>query len=417
MPEKLRRCPNGTRRNKKTGECEPTKVPQPKSGKLRRCPNGTRRNKKTGECEPTKVHQPPLPTQPIQPTEPKPGKLRRCPNGTRRNKKTGECEPTKAPKVNNKPKPKSATPKKSIPKKFKIKSALRPIIHKVVKANNLEKIDQMNKKYDGESGLKFVEDYCGYQAFVMYKWLMNKYKKIMNTHVYSIEVFLKKDGKIVDYSKMKKCLTTRNRFCFKRGLVNFAKYANHAKRTGKKYYISPLSLSYSGKKIGHQNALIYDIRKNKMYRFEPHGWDTSASSSALDTYLANKIKESYTRFGIKNEMPEYVLRLDSVMPRFGPQTFDRSPGKGRCVIWTQAFLHYRLQYNNLSEAQIFRFLGLKKYTGMKDLTKEKITLIEKDVARFIKTYTKYLQTQKPVMDLYDTKRFRDWMSHQLAPLV
>ena len=43
----MKRCPNGTRRNKKTGECVN------KSQKLR-CPNGTRRNKKTGNCVPVK---------------------------------------------------------------------------------------------------------------------------------------------------------------------------------------------------------------------------------------------------------------------------------------------------------------------------------------------------------------------------
>ena len=64
------RCPNGTRRNKKTGNCEsiakygqtfqvnpyhyfqkvPPKVPTKKS-RMKRCPNGTRRNKRTGLCE------------------------------------------------------------------------------------------------------------------------------------------------------------------------------------------------------------------------------------------------------------------------------------------------------------------------------------------------------------------------------
>jgi hypothetical protein len=50
------RCPNGSRRNKKTGECvstakksSPVKSPSPVT-KKRRCPNGTRRNKSTGEC-------------------------------------------------------------------------------------------------------------------------------------------------------------------------------------------------------------------------------------------------------------------------------------------------------------------------------------------------------------------------------
>ena len=46
------RCPKGTRRNKKTGNCEPNdKVT------TTRCPKGTRRNKKTGLCEETSSNQ------------------------------------------------------------------------------------------------------------------------------------------------------------------------------------------------------------------------------------------------------------------------------------------------------------------------------------------------------------------------
>ena len=45
-PKKRARCPNGTRKNKKTGQC------QNKSAKARkRCPNGTRKNKKSGKCQ------------------------------------------------------------------------------------------------------------------------------------------------------------------------------------------------------------------------------------------------------------------------------------------------------------------------------------------------------------------------------
>ncbi len=43
---KKSKCPKGTRRNKKTGICEPHE-------KKSKCPKGTRRNKKTGLCEPT----------------------------------------------------------------------------------------------------------------------------------------------------------------------------------------------------------------------------------------------------------------------------------------------------------------------------------------------------------------------------
>ena len=40
------RCPNGTRRSKKSGNCEKKSMQSRK-----RCPNGTRRNKKSGNCE------------------------------------------------------------------------------------------------------------------------------------------------------------------------------------------------------------------------------------------------------------------------------------------------------------------------------------------------------------------------------
>jgi ribA/ribD-fused uncharacterized protein len=40
------RCPKGTRRNKKTGEC----LSKPSSTQKMRCPKGSRKNTKTGEC-------------------------------------------------------------------------------------------------------------------------------------------------------------------------------------------------------------------------------------------------------------------------------------------------------------------------------------------------------------------------------
>lgn len=56
--QKIKRCPNGTHKNKKTGTCDPIKQTS------KRCPKGTRKNKKTGTCEPrmepkktTSIHQ------------------------------------------------------------------------------------------------------------------------------------------------------------------------------------------------------------------------------------------------------------------------------------------------------------------------------------------------------------------------
>ena len=68
--------------------------------KRTRCPNGTRRDKKTNECVPkkgkvvNKVKSPPKPDNEID------GKMPRCPNGMRRDKKTNECVPKKGKVVN-----------------------------------------------------------------------------------------------------------------------------------------------------------------------------------------------------------------------------------------------------------------------------------------------------------------------------
>lgn len=56
---KAARCPKGTRKNPKTGNCEksgakkasPKKASSKKASPKKRCPNGTRKNPKTGNCE------------------------------------------------------------------------------------------------------------------------------------------------------------------------------------------------------------------------------------------------------------------------------------------------------------------------------------------------------------------------------
>jgi len=130
-PAKKKKCPKGTRRNKKTGNCEPRGVArgltplkprgnapskphdirgltpsEPRDGdtplapaKKKKCPKGTRRNKKTGNCEPRGVARGLTLLKPrgVAPSEP-PVKKPKCPKGTRRNKKTGNCEPIERPR-------------------------------------------------------------------------------------------------------------------------------------------------------------------------------------------------------------------------------------------------------------------------------------------------------------------------------
>ncbi len=129
---KGKRCPKGTRKNKKTGVCEnkvsspkapspkvaspkvaslkvaslkvpSPKVPSPKVAsppKSKRCPKGTRKNKKTGVCEPIQekdaksdISSSPKSTTPRDSDMESSPKSKRCSKGTRKNKKTGICEP------------------------------------------------------------------------------------------------------------------------------------------------------------------------------------------------------------------------------------------------------------------------------------------------------------------------------------
>ena len=55
----VKRCPNGTRRNKKTGKCERTKRRlRSNSKRVRRCPNGFRRiPPKTGSCQKKRISE------------------------------------------------------------------------------------------------------------------------------------------------------------------------------------------------------------------------------------------------------------------------------------------------------------------------------------------------------------------------
>ena len=80
------RCPKGTHRNWKTGNCDKWvgTLMTPK----KRCPKGTHRNWQNGNCEKW-IHN----VTPI--FSPSKTKKKRCPNGRHKNFKTGNCEPKK----------------------------------------------------------------------------------------------------------------------------------------------------------------------------------------------------------------------------------------------------------------------------------------------------------------------------------
>jgi lipopolysaccharide biosynthesis glycosyltransferase len=75
LPINTKKCPKGTRRNRRTGICEPKIVPL--------------------QLEPIQAKQPEAKQPKVEAKQPEIKQLSRCPKGTHRNKKTGECVPNK----------------------------------------------------------------------------------------------------------------------------------------------------------------------------------------------------------------------------------------------------------------------------------------------------------------------------------
>ena len=82
LPINAKKCPKGTRRNRRTGICEPKIVPL--------------------QLEPIQAKHPKVEAKQLEAKQPKVEakhpeikQLSRCPKGTHRNKKTGECVPNK----------------------------------------------------------------------------------------------------------------------------------------------------------------------------------------------------------------------------------------------------------------------------------------------------------------------------------
>ena len=394
--KRLPRCPNGFRRDKKSGECVPNakKVSVPKgiAEKYNSYDKGYKALKYENVYSQYYKNKN-VNIQNLIRNKPQVFKnglyefLENVKSDVRKNKEMENME--------HKIKSKLKLKEKEVPK-FKIKSKLRPIVNKVVKKKDLSKINKMKNENINENAYKFIviDGYVqsNHEFFVIYKWLTNKYKDVMNSRVYNVQVEM--SGSSINQKVMKQCLDSHAQvymrkmgYCQMNGLVNYAKYANEAKKQNKKYYITSLSILKVTRKSSHKNALIHDLDTNEIYRFEPHGSGSNFTNHNLDRFIKTNILKSYKKYNIK-PLPTYKLNM---MPYNGPQALDTwGKGYGRCAIWTLAFLHYRLQYTHLTENQIFRFMGRTPA----------------EAVHFIKRYMTYLKNHTKVFELYDTKEFK-----------
>ena len=211
-----------------------------------RCPKGTHRDKKTGECVKNKTAKKlsPVKTPPSsQPSVPK--KEKRCPKGTHRNRKTGECEPNEKQKEFREAPLQLPEP---IPVPRKVKSAL----------DYWAKRQKQFVKYAGNNDI----------SNLFYIYLLNKYRS--NCLIYDTA-----DNHINSYGLNSIGLTLRTpnkqeRAPYHRHLHAVAQQIEDCIiSNNSEVIIIPLWLNITGTR--HTNVLIYRRASNTVEHFEPHG--------------------------------------------------------------------------------------------------------------------------------------------------
>lgn len=128
--------------------------------------------------------------------------------------------------------------------------------------------------------------------------------------------------------------------------IMFSKCLNNK---SKKFIVIPLGIEL--KKGNHANYLIYDIKKNELERFEPHGanspYNFNYKSELLDNLLKNKFNKLVTNI-------KYISPKD-YLPKIGFQLFDSSESnckkigdpRGFCALWAMWYVDMRIKYKEI----------------------------------------------------------------------
>jgi hypothetical protein len=212
-----------------------------KTVKRKRCPNGTLRNKKTGNCDPKKnkkaikmkkLGPPPKPSVLIKNNT---VKRKRCPNGTLRNKKTGNCES---------------------------KNKVKQISKNTVKKNNMLQTPTHDKSLASymRSQIKKMSDmvvpYSCYNTIRKFM-LLHLIKNNKNTCLYNI----------LKYPELR---ATYTNIIYNDSYVRTIKEHYNLCKNKMKLFALPFIIA----KGRHANMIIFNPYRNEAERFEPHGANT-----------------------------------------------------------------------------------------------------------------------------------------------
>ncbi len=131
---------------------------------------------------------------------------------------------------------------------------------------------------------------------------------------------------------------------------NFYEKINKCVSKGNKYIIIPLGIE---KKEGsHANYIIYDVEKNIIERFEPHGSTTppglNYNPELLDNVLLSRFKdinENITYLKPKDFLPKVGFQMLDILETKKKKIGD--PG-GFCALWAIWYVDMKLTYRDIS---------------------------------------------------------------------
>ena len=124
------------------------------------------------------------------------------------------------------------------------------------------------------------------------------------------------------------------------------------------FIIIPLGIDLKNK--GHSNYLIYDVKKNELERFEPHGNKVPRGFNYNSKLLDSKLKEFFSK---RFDKLKYFSPKD-FLPKIGFQTMDNYEGNknkigdpaGFCALWSIWYVDNRITNSNIDRKKLVNIL-------------------------------------------------------------
>ncbi len=158
-----------------------------------------------------------------------------------------------------------------------------------------------------------------------------------------------------------------------------------------------------GRRWGHANAIIFDLKEKSLTRFEPHGYDIIDlyNYGLLDERIEKQIIDSKN-----NKNDDGYKIIDSYnppslfCPKLGPQTIEQQEGwklqkytgSGFCVTWSLLFIIVKLNYPYKTDEEVSDYL--LNYGMLPKMIRQFIKFLESEIKPISQAKMKQVKQRK-----------------------